>query len=67
MMTINTDPVTPTEKAATSIFMLLASMQLAFILSTINQIILDISKEQKEYKNDLNVLNLFMRRKKIDM
>jgi len=67
MMTINTDPVSPTEKVATSIFMLLASMQFAFILSTINQIILDISKEQKEYKNDLNVLNLFMRRKKIDM
>ncbi|KAL4509357.1 hypothetical protein ABPG72_018288 [Tetrahymena utriculariae] len=67
MMTVGTNPTTLMEKSFTALFMLVCSMQLAFIISTIDQILSEINKSQKEYKGDLNVLNQYMRRKKIDL
>lgn len=67
MLTVGTNPITLIEKAFTALFMLVSSMQFAFIISTVDQILSDISKSQKEYKEDLNVLNQYMRRKKIDL
>ncbi|KAL4507365.1 hypothetical protein ABPG73_012053 [Tetrahymena malaccensis] len=67
MMTVGTSPTTIMEKSFTALFMLVCSMQLAFIISTIDQILSEINKSQKEYKGDLNVLNQYMRRKKIDL
>jgi len=47
--------------------MLLSSILFVYLLNSIGAILADIDKQQGDYKKDLNVLNHFMKRKKIDL
>lgn len=47
--------------------MLVSCVAFGYLISSIGGILNEINKEQKEYKQDLNILNQFMKRKKIDM
>ncbi|KAL4509362.1 hypothetical protein ABPG72_018293 [Tetrahymena utriculariae] len=60
-------PVTLLELAYSSMIMLLSSLLFVYLLNSIGEILNEIDKQNEEYKRDLNVLNQFMKRKKIDL
>ena len=67
---MNTQRYTPesvAELGFSCFCMLLSCVAFGYLLSAIAAILSEISKEQKEYKKDLNILNQFMKRKKIEM
>lgn len=60
-------PTSNLEMAFTCICMLVSCVAFGYLISAIGGILNEINKEQKEYKKDLNILNQFMKRKKIEM
>ncbi|EAS03515.3 histone acetyltransferase family protein (macronuclear) [Tetrahymena thermophila SB210] len=60
-------PVTLLELAYSSTIMLLSSLLFVYLLNSIGEILNEIDKQNEEYKKDLNILNQFMKRKKIDL
>ena len=60
-------PETDAELAYASLTMLLSSIVFVYLLNSIGAILADIDKQQEDYKKDLNVLNHFMKRKKIEL
>ncbi|KAL4479879.1 hypothetical protein ABPG74_020395 [Tetrahymena malaccensis] len=60
-------PITLVELAYSSTIMLLSSLLFVYLLNSIGEILTEIDKQNEEYKRDLNVLNQFMKRKKIDL
>lgn len=67
MMNVTTIPTTPIELGFTSLIMLLSCIAFGYLLSTIAGIIDELNKQQKDYKKDLNILNSYMKRKKVDL
>ncbi|KAL4479885.1 hypothetical protein ABPG74_020401 [Tetrahymena malaccensis] len=67
MMNVTTKPTTPLELAYTSFVMLISCIAFGYLLSTIAEVIADLNKQQEEYKRDLNTLNSYMKRKKVDL
>lgn len=67
MMNVTTKPTTPLELAFTSLIMLLSCIAFGYLLSTVAAIIADLNKQQEDYKRDLNILNSYMKRKKVDL
>ncbi|EAS07084.2 cyclic nucleotide-binding domain protein (macronuclear) [Tetrahymena thermophila SB210] len=55
------------EYAFTSFWMLISSVLFAYNIATIGNILQDINSAQENYKKDLNLLNRYMKRKKIDI
>ena len=69
MMTagFNKKPNTEIEICFTSICMLISAIVFGYMLNTIGCLLIDLNKQQKAYNKDLNLLNKYMQRKKIDM
>ncbi|KAL4434897.1 hypothetical protein ABPG74_021236 [Tetrahymena malaccensis] len=55
------------EYAFTSFWMLISSVLFAYNITTLGNILQDINSAQENYKKDLNLLNRYMKRKKIDI
>lgn len=47
--------------------MVLSCIAFGYLLNAIGNILSDITKNEEEYKRDLNVLNAYMKRKEIDL
>lgn len=67
MMNVTTKPLTALELAFTSLVMLLSCIAFGYLLSRVSSIIDELNKQQKDYKKDLNILNQYMKRKKVDL
>ncbi|KAL4509354.1 hypothetical protein ABPG72_018285 [Tetrahymena utriculariae] len=63
MMNTSTSPTTDVEIIFTCVCMLFSCVFFGYTLNMIGNILMDIQRQQKEYKKDLNVLNQFMKRK----
>ena len=68
MNTVGFGDITPTNKLEVSfcvVFIFLACGIFAYSINSIGIILTDISKQQDEYRKDLNTMNDFMKKKKI--
>ncbi|KAL4507368.1 hypothetical protein ABPG73_012056 [Tetrahymena malaccensis] len=63
MMNTSTTPNTDVEIIFTCLCMLFSCVFFGYTLNMIGNILMDIQRQQKEYKKDLNILNQFMKRK----
>ncbi|EWS72073.1 cyclic nucleotide-binding domain protein (macronuclear) [Tetrahymena thermophila SB210] len=63
MMNTSTSPTTDVEIIFTCLCMLFSCVFFGYTLNMIGNILMDIQRQQKEYKKDLNILNQFMKRK----
>ncbi|KAL4479889.1 hypothetical protein ABPG74_020405 [Tetrahymena malaccensis] len=63
----NKPPQSKLEIGFTCVCMIVSCIGFGYIVSSIGSVLSEIDKEQKEYKQDLNILNLFMKRKQIDI
>ncbi|KAL4455470.1 hypothetical protein ABPG74_012622 [Tetrahymena malaccensis] len=55
------------EYAFTSFWMLISCVLYAYLVNTLGNIIQNINSNSENYKKDLNILNKYMQRKKIDL
>lgn len=67
MKNVGTIPNTVEELVFTSFCMVLSCIAFGYLLNAIGLILADITKNEEEYKKDLNILNSFMKRKNIDL
>ncbi|KAL4509351.1 hypothetical protein ABPG72_018282 [Tetrahymena utriculariae] len=63
----NKQPQSRLEIGFTCVCMIVSCIAFGYIVSSIGSLLNEIDKEQNEYKQDLNILNLFMKRKQIDI
>ncbi|EAS03516.2 cyclic nucleotide-binding domain protein (macronuclear) [Tetrahymena thermophila SB210] len=67
MHNLSEKPSNDIEQIYSCLIMLLTSIIFGFMLNSIGNILADISKQQEEYKKDLNILNSYMKRRNIDL
>ncbi|KAL4479880.1 hypothetical protein ABPG74_020396 [Tetrahymena malaccensis] len=67
MHNLSEKPTNDIEQVYSCLIMLLTSIIFGFMLNSIGNILADISKQQEEYKKDLNILNSYMKRRNIDL
>jgi len=67
MMNVSTKPMTILELGFTSVTMVLSCIAFGYLLSTVGAVISELNRQQKDYKKDLNTLNSYMKRKKLDL
>lgn len=60
-------PSTQLELIFTSCCMIISSIAFGYILSAIGSILSKLSKNSEDFNRDLNILNQYMKRKKIEM
>ncbi|EWS72342.1 kinase domain protein (macronuclear) [Tetrahymena thermophila SB210] len=58
---------TTQEYLFTSLWMLISSIAFAYLINKIGSILSDLNQQEESYRDDINVLNQFMKRKQINL